>query len=272
MAKPTQGPDAAMTAETIVLDVSDSIIDDLAARASLIADVTHVHQRGMRVVIVHGIGSDIANLTDDVATSQLASGDSATDHALDVVRSVMLSALNKSIVTALHESGLLAVGLAGDDGKTFSLASDGAGAVSAPIITLRNAAMIENLLSARYVPVVASVATDTQRHATVIETSGASAVLASALGARALVMASDIPGVTKDPTNATSVMPALSSYDTEFLIADGGLDGRIADMLSSALRALDGGVRSVMMLDGRVPNAVADLVLHDRGEATVIVA
>ena len=95
--------------------------------------------------------------------------------------------------------------------------------------------------------------------------------MAKALQARKLAFLSDVPGLLKDPSDETTLIPTLAASEVNALIDGGVIEGGMLPKLQGGLEALRAGVRKVHMIDGRMPHSLLLEIFTDEGVGTQII-
>jgi len=246
-------------------DTPDPLLDDVANRVAT----------GDRVVVVHGGGPQIdAALAARGLAPPRIGGLRVTDAAtLDVTESVLCGAVNKALVRALLRRGARAVGISGQDGRTFvgRLAMPVAGVSLGYVgeIDIVDPALVRTLLAAGFVPVVAPLAVAAEAaHALNVNADTAAGALAGAIGADVYVVVTNVERVRRDVDDPASGIADLSVHEASMLLADGTFDGGMRPKMQSALDALARGARSAVIC-GNGPGALERGL---RGEGTTVVA
>jgi acetylglutamate/LysW-gamma-L-alpha-aminoadipate kinase len=242
--------------------------------AGICADVARLVHRGESVVLVHGGSGEIARLAAKLGVPQRTlvapDGVSAryTDPAmLEVVVLALAGAVKPAIVAALSGLGVPAVGLTGLDGGMLRARRKPAvrAVVDGRTVLVRDnhsgrlgavrTELLEGLLRSGFVPVVSPPAIDEHDHPVNINADRVAAALTVALGADRLVLLTGAPGVLADPGDDTSLQ---STYEVPSTGAPGSVaGGGMALKLVAAREALAGGVTSVRIADGRVPDPIS---------------
>jgi acetylglutamate/LysW-gamma-L-alpha-aminoadipate kinase len=238
------------------------------------ADVARLVHRGESVLLVHGGSGEIARLAGRLGVPQRTlvapDGVSAryTDpEMLEVVVLALTGAVKPKIVAALSRLGVFAVGLTGLDGGTLRANRKPAvrSVVDGRTVLVRDnhsgqisgvrTELVETLLRSGFVPVISPPAMDEYDRPVNVNADRVAAALAAAVGADRLVLLTGAPGVLADPGDDTSVR---SSYEMPRTGApDANARGGMALKLIAAREALAGGVTSVRIADGRVPDPVS---------------
>lgn len=183
----------------------------------LLAEVAALHRGGDTIVLLHGGGPEIdAALEERGITTERIEGQRVTDAAtLAVTEAVLCGTINKRIVRALQALGVKAAGISGQDAATLVArrlrGSNGEDLGYVGEIADVNATLIEALLASRLLPVIAPLAIEaTQTNALNVNADAAAGALAVALHARALILATNVPRVLRDPDDPSSGIDHLT--------------------------------------------------------------
>jgi acetylglutamate kinase len=235
-------------------------------------DVRLLQAVGLQPIIVHGGGPEISRTLEQMGqTSEFVDGLRVTDAAsLRVVEMVLTGQINKEVVASLARAGAKAVGLSGKDGglidarKMSSPKGVDLGYVGEVVGV--NPDVIELLLGKGYIPVVSPIGLGKDGHTYNINADAVAAEIAIACGARKLIFLTDVPGILSQGL----LVSEMSAEELETRMRDGTVTGGMLPKAASIVRALEGGVETVHIIDGRIPhNAVAEL-FTSRGVGTMI--
>jgi acetylglutamate kinase len=254
----------------VVVKFGGNAMGDAQAMADFARDIVLMRQVGVNPVVVHGGGPQINDLLNRLGiTSRFVHGKRVTDQAtVEVVEMVLCGLVNKRIVQAINDQGGRAVGLSGKDDDLMVCEADDPelGYVGRPVEM--NVQVLRDLFAAGIIPVVAPVATGMADNETFnVNGDTAAGAIAGALEADRLLLLTDVPGV-KDGTG--QVVTQLHPDQVRGMIADGTISGGMIPKVETALYALDRGVRAVVILDGRVPNACLLELFTDHGAGSMI--
>ncbi len=265
--------------KTIVVKFGGNAMVDPELQASFARDVVLLKLVGMNPVVVHGGGPQIENLLKQLGIkSEFVQGMRVTDSAtMDVVEMVLGGAVNKDIVTLVNQAGGKAVGLTGQDGafiraRKMLMPSKGKPNEFIDIghvgeIESIDPKVINTLEEGGFIPIVAPIGTGADGATYNINADLVAGKLAEVLKAEKLVLLTNTPGVLQeDGTLLTGITPR----QIDEMLANGTLSGGMLPKISSALDAARGGVKSVHIIDGRVPHALLLEILTDRGVGTLI--
>ena len=264
---------------TIVVKFGGNAMTDEALKAGFARDVVLLKLVGMNPVVVHGGGPQIEDMLTRLGKKgEFVQGMRVTDReTMDVVEMVLGGQVNKEVVELINQAGGKAVGLTGQDGQLIRarkmlLPSRESGNGKVDIgqvgeIESIDAAIIGTLEQGGFIPVVAPIATGADGTTYNINADLVAGKLAEVLRAEKLVVLTNTPGVLdKDGKLLTGLTPRK----IDDLVAKGVISGGMLPKIGSALDAARNGVKSVHIIDGRVPNALLLEVLTDQGVGTLI--
>ncbi len=254
----------------VVVKFGGNAMGDDEAMAEFARDIVLMRQVGVNPVVVHGGGPMINDLLGRLGIkSEFVRGKRVTDKAtVEVVEMVLSGLVNKRIVQAINDQGGRAVGISGkDDDLMVAVADDPElGFVGRPVEM--NVQVIRDLYQAGIIPVVAPVATGMEDNETFnVNGDTAAGAIAGALKADRLMLLTDVSGVKN---KAGDVMTQLTPDDVRSMTEDGTIAGGMIPKTETALAAIEDGVRAVVILDGRVPNAVLLELFTDHGAGSMI--
>lgn len=254
----------------VVVKFGGNAMGDEDAMAEFARDIVLMRQVGVNPVVVHGGGPMINDLLGRLGIeSRFVRGKRVTDKAtVEVVEMVLTGLVNKRIVQAIMDEGGRAVGLSGKDDDLMVCEADDPelGFVGRPVEM--NVQVLRDLFSAGIIPVVAPVATGMNPNETFnVNGDTAAGAIAGALKADRLLLLTDVSGVKNA---AGDVMTQLTPDEVRQLTTEGVIAGGMIPKTETALAALDEGVRAVVILDGRIPNACLLELFTDQGAGSLI--
>ncbi|MBK8868982.1 MAG: acetylglutamate kinase [Actinomycetales bacterium] len=256
----------------------NAMIDDDLKRA-FAQDIAFLRYAGLRPVVVHGGGPQIGAMLKRLGlTSEFKGGlRVTTPEVMDVVRMVLTGQVGRELVGLLNGHGPLAVGLSGEDGGLFEARRRGT-VIDGEDVDLGlvgdvvgvNPAAVQDILAAGRIPVVSTVAPDLDVPGQVLNVNAdtAASALAVALGARKLVVLTDVEGVYADWPDKASLLSQLSASEARSLLAT--VDSGMVPKLEACVRAVDGGVPQAHVVDGRTPHSILLEVFTDAGIGTMV--
>ena len=267
--------------KTIVVKFGGNAMIDEELKSSFARDVVLLKLVGMNPVVVHGGGPQIEQLLTKLGKKgEFIQGMRVTDaETMDVVEMVLGGQVNKEVVELINQAGGKAVGLTGQDGafihaRKLVLPSGKEKGSNGNVdlgqvgeVESIDPAVIQALEAGGFIPVVAPIGTGRDGTTYNINADLVAGKLAEVLRAEKLVVLTNTPGVLdKDGKLLTGLTPKK----IDDLVAKGVISGGMLPKIGSALDAARSGVKSVHIIDGRVPHAVLLEVLTDQGVGTLI--
>jgi acetylglutamate kinase len=242
-------------------------------KRSFCSDILLLRSVGLVPIVVHGGGPDITRALDKLGSvPQFVDGQRVTDAAdLKVVEMVLTGSINAELVTLLNAQGAHAVGLSGKDAALLRakklVRPDGRDLGQVGELVEVNAQLVELMLSQGYVPVISPVGLGEAGASWNLNADVVAAGVAAALKAHKLIYLSDVAGILDAHGELIS---ELSRTQLAHHTQTGSFTGGMAVKTESILRALDGGVEAVHVIDGRTPHSVIAELFTDRGVGTLV--
>ncbi len=254
----------------VVVKFGGNAMGDGDAMAEFARDIVLMRQVGVNPVVVHGGGPMINDLLGRLGIeSRFVRGKRVTDQAtVEVVEMVLTGLVNKRIVQAIMDEGGRAVGLSGKDDDLMVCEPDDPelGFVGRPVEM--NVQVLRDLFDAGIIPVVAPVATGMQPGETFnVNGDTAAGAIAGALKADRLLLLTDVQGVKNA---AGEVVTELTPDEVRRMTDEGVIAGGMIPKTETALKAIEDGVRGVVIIDGRVPNACLLELFTEHGSGSLI--
>jgi len=254
---------------TVVIKFGGHAMGSDAAMESFARDVVLMQQVGVNPVIVHGGGPMINEMLKRLdIQSHFVDGKRVTDAAtMEVVEMVLSGRVNKRIVQAINAQGGRAVGLSGKDASlmTCDVAGPKLGLVGKPRDI--DPTVLNTLFDADMIPVIAPLGAGDSGETFNINGDTVAGAIAAALKADRLLLLTDVSGVKNADGD---VLTELSPDNIKDLTANGVIAGGMIPKTETALEAISGGVRAVVIIDGRAPNACLLELFTDHGAGSLI--
>jgi acetylglutamate kinase len=246
--------------------------DEASALKLFAEDIVMMRQVGMKPVVVHGGGPQIAELLTRLnIKSEFRNGLRVTDAAtLDVVRMVLVGRVNRDIVSAINTHGALAVGVSGEDARLIEVKPLDPELGFVGDITHVNTSVLDRLLAEDLIPVIATIGCDLAGQAYNINADTAAGAIAGALGAEKLVYLTNIEGLRRDVKDAASLISTIRVAELDRMLADGSLEGGMIPKIESCVHAVKAGVNKAHILDGRAPHALLLEIFTNKGIGTEV--
>ena len=265
------------TGKTFVIKFGGNAMTDGELQESFARDVVLMKLVGMNPIVVHGGGPQIGELLERLnIESEFVDGMRVTDeHTMNVVEMVLGASVNKEIVGSIHRNGGRAIGITGKDGQLIQarkLAGDWNREGVKDIGQVGEVASIDTdiltmLIGSDYIPVIAPVAGSTDGKTYNINADLVAGKLAEVLQAEKLMLLTNVAGLLDAEGN---IVTGLNTHQVEELIAQGVIHGGMLPKIQCALEAVQGGVSSAHIIDGRVGHAALLEIFSDEGIGTQI--
>ena len=254
---------------TVVIKLGGHAMGDDAALASFARDIVLMRQVGVRPVLIHGGGPMINAMLErlEVPTA-FKNGKRISDAAtVEVVEMVLSGTVNKRIAAAINAQGGSAVGLSGKDANLIRCVADDPelGFVGRPVEV--NTDLLNTLMDGEHIPVIAPIGTGLKGETFNVNGDTAAGAVAAHLNADRLLLLTDIEGVRNADNQ---VVTELTPDQIEDMIADGTIAGGMIPKAQTALEAIRDGVRAVVIIDGRAPNACLLELFTEHGAGSLI--
>jgi len=259
--------------KTAVIKYGGAAMEDPALREEFARDVGLLKYVGLNPIVVHGGGPDITAYMERLGLPvRFVGGLRVSDEAtVEVAKMVLVGKVNKEIVIRLNRHGQPAVGLCGDDGALFRVARraapDGEDIGYVGRIERVNVDILLHI-ARDYIPVIASVGADRDGRSHNVNADEAAGAVARAIGAYKLVFLTDVSGWLADPADPGSLI--AQATDEQVRDALPRQRGGMAPKLQACLEAIQGGVGSAHIIDGRMPHSLLLEFFTDRGIGTKI--
>jgi len=268
--------------KTVIVKLGGAAIDKHLDRA-LAQDVLLLRSVGVRCVLVHGGGPQVDALMKRMGkTPEFRDGLRVTDEeTLRIVRMVLVGEVNRDLVTTINretQDDPVAVGVAGEDGGLLvTTPRDPALGFVGDVSDVR-AERLHGLLDQGLAPVVSTIGADPSGQPYNINADEAAMAIAVAMKAEKIVYLTAAPGLLEDVNDESSLVQRLSSAELRDRIEHGGratpgpptVSAGMIPKLRACADAVDGGVGSAHIIDGRVPHALLIEILTDQGIGTMI--
>ncbi len=258
----------------VVIKYGGSAMLDQELKQNVIKDVVLLKLVGFKPIIVHGGGKEISRWVEKVGMEpKFINGLRVTDRETMEIVEMVLSKVNKELVTMVQSLGIKAVGISGKDGgllsceKKFKDEKD-IGFVGE--ITKVDPKILYDLLEKDFLPIIFPVGYDENFQTYNINADDAACSIAKAVHAEKLAFLSDIEGVYKDKEDPSSLISELYVHNAEKLIEEGFVGGGMIPKLQNCIEAIEEGVNRVHILDGRIPHSLLLEIFTNQGIGTAI--
>jgi acetylglutamate kinase len=260
------------TGKTIVVKVGGLPMTDPERARSLAKDVLLLHSVGIRPVLVHGGGPQIdEQMARQGKAIERIDGLRVTDaEALDIVRMVLVGKINRELVSAVNALEPVAVGVAGEDGRLLEAAPIDPKLGFVGKVGEVRAGLLHALLDDGLVPIVSTVGADATGQPYNVNADDAARAIAVAMKAEKIIYLTGAPGLLENPADPASLVHRLTPSEARRRIADESVTGGMIPKLLACAEAVEGGVGSAHMIDGRAEHAILVELFTDQGVGTMV--
>ena len=264
--------------ETGEIKYGGSAMVDSQLKKSVIRDIAMLKYLGINPIVVHGGGKEISALLARMGKeSVFVDGLRVTDSETASVAEMVLSgSIGKSLVENLESMGIKACGINGKDGHTMMakklVDEKGRDLGFVGEIEKVDVSLIKTLIDADYVPVISPVGVDSYSQTYNINADYAASAIAGALHAEKLVFLTDVEGILKDKNDPSSIISRMNADEAKRLVHEGVIKGGMIPKVECCLDALEKGVQTVHVLDGRLPHSILLEIFTAEGIGTMMLS
>ena len=260
------------TGKIVVVKYGGNAMINEDLKQQVMEDIVLLWLIGVKVVLVHGGGPEISDLMSRLGKKpEFVDGLRVTDkETVDIVQMVLAGKVNKTLVNLIESKGGKAMGISGMDGRLIEakMKNEKLGYVGA--ITNINIAPVNDLLEKGYIPIISTVGCDREGNSYNINGDTAAAHIAGALGAERLIMMTDIAGLLRDKDDPSTLIPEVTISEAKKLFDEGVISGGMIPKVDCCIEAINEGVKTVIIMDGRVPHSILMELLTDEGAGTMV--
>lgn len=263
---------------TVVIKHGGHAMADPGAQRAFAQDLVFLRYAGIRPVVVHGGGPQISAMLDRFGiASEFRGGLRVTSaEAVEVVRMVLVGQVGRELVGLVNQHGPFAVGLSGEDANLFTAVRRPAYVDGQPVdvgqvgdVAHVDTSAVADLMAAGRIPVISTVAPDADGVLHNLNADTAAAALAVALGARKLVVLTDVPGLYADWPATDRLVSRITADELARLLPT--LSAGMVPKMEACLRAVRGGVPAAHLVDGRVAHSTLLEVFTSEGLGTMVI-
>ncbi|MCQ4362528.1 acetylglutamate kinase [Mycobacterium gordonae] len=268
-----------LNGKIVVIKYGGNAMTDESLRRAFAADMAFLRNCGVHPVVVHGGGPQITAMLRRLGIEGDFKGGFrvTTPEVLDVARMVLFGQVGRELVNLINVHGPYAVGITGEDAQLFTavrrrVTVDGVDTDIGLVgdVELVNTAAVLDLIAAKRIPVVSTLAPDAEGVVHNINADTAAAALAEALGAEKLLMLTDVEGLYTGWPDRTSLVSQIDTATLAQLLPS--LEAGMIPKVEACLRAVTAGVPSAHVIDGRVEHCVLVELFTDAGTGTKVVS
>jgi len=269
---------SALQGSIVVVKYGGNAMTDETLKAAFADDIVFLHEAGIHPVVVHGGGPQISAMLKRLGIAGEFRGGFrvTTPEVLEVARMVLFGQVGRELVNLINVHGPYAVGLTGEDARLFTavrrtVVVDGADTDIGLVGDVEevNTDVVHELIAAGRIPVISTIAPDAGGVVHNINADTAAAAVAEALGAETLLMLTDVEGLYTRWPDRDSLVAEIDTATLAQLLP--GLEEGMVPKIEACLRAVNAGVPSARVVDGRVEHCVRNALLTDAGAGTRVV-
>ena len=264
--------------KVIVVKYGGAAMINEGVRSAVLQDLILMREVGILPVLVHGGGPEIDRMLKKLGKDRVfVDGLRYTDdETMEIVQMVLSGKVNKDLVAHIARQGGSAIGICGGDGNLFratKLQKNGKDLGMVGDISAVDPSVVRMALDAGFIPVVSTIALrqDDEPGYYNINADTASAELAGAIGAEKLILLTDVPGILRDMADMATLISLVKKEEVPALLSQGTVSGGMIPKVECCVKALELGVASTHILDGRSPHSLLIEIFSDRGMGTMII-
>ncbi len=268
----------ALRGKIVVVKYGGNAMTDDRLKTAFAEDMVSLLTAGIHPVVVHGGGPQISAMLKRLGIPGEFKGGFrvTTPEVLEVARMVLFGSVGRDLVNLINAHGPYAMGLTGEDARLLtavrrSVIVDGVDTDVGLVgdVDRVNADVVHDLVAAGRIPVISTIAPDTDGVVHNINADTAAAAVAEALGAEALLMLTDVEGLYTRWPDRDSLVSEIDTCTLAQLLPT--LEEGMVPKIEACLRAVTAGVPSAHVIDGRVEHCVLAELFTDEGAGTKVV-
>ena len=256
-----------------------AMVDD-EAKSSTARDTVLLKYVGMKPLIVHGGGPEISRSMDKLGKEpKFIKGLRVTDEeTMEIIEMVLVGKISTEIVSELIKHYGDAISLSGKDSSLIFAHRKGASKIDEEIVDLGlvgevdciNTDLLDMFLDNNYIPVISPVGIADDGTSLNLNADTAAGEVAGAVGAEKLIILTDVPGVLRDPSDSDSLIKKITVDEVPGLIEEGVISGGMIPKIETCVKAIESGVKSCHIIDGRKKHSLLLEVFTTDGIGTMI--
>ena len=259
--------------KTIVIKYGGSAMQNQVLKNKVIEDILFLSHIGLKPVLIHGGGPMINFWLNKLnIKSQFRQGIRVTDSTtMEIVEMVLVGKVNQELVALMNKKKGKAIGLSGKDGQLvtatqfFKQRDNFVGKISQV-----NIGIVDVLSKQGYIPIIASVAANKDGQAYNINADTVAGAIASELKAEKLILLTDTPGILQDVDDSSSLIRSLDASQVSVLKKNRIISGGMIPKVDCCMQAIQYGVKSAHIIDGRIEHALLLEVLTNDGIGSML--
>jgi acetylglutamate kinase len=263
--------------KVVVVKFGGNAMVDAELQKAFAEDMAYLRWVGIRPVVVHGGGPQIsARLAELGIESEFRGGFRVTtSETINIVRDVLRHQISAQLATLIQDAGAKTLIMSGEDANLFRAEKTELETEDGPVdiglvgeVTQVNPRIVLEALEAGKIPVISTVAPTSLGELLNVNADLAAAALAVALGAEKLMVLTDVPGLYSDWPNRDSLVSEITSKELETMLPN--LESGMIPKMQSCLKAVQGGVPTAHVIDGRTPHSILLEIFTVTGVGTIV--
>jgi acetylglutamate kinase len=263
--------------KVIVIKFGGNAMVDQELQRAFAQDVAYLRYVGIKPVVVHGGGPQItARLSELGIESTFRGGMRVTDEqSIPEIKDVLKNQIGAQLAELIQEAGASAKVLSGEDENLFKAVKVQAQLPEGPVdlglvgeVRSVNPRAVLNAIENSVVPVISSIAPNSEGQLLNVNADLAAAALAVAVGAEKLMVLTDVQGLYSDWPNKDSLISSISTEELKELLPK--LESGMIPKMQACLEAVEGGVPKAHIIDGRTPHSILLEVFTKSGVGTQV--
>jgi len=253
---------------------------DEEAKSSTARDTVLLKYVGMKPLIVHGGGPEISRSMEKLGKeSKFIKGLRVTDEeTMEIIEMVLAGKISSDVVSEIIKHDGDAISLSGKDSSLIFAHKKGASKVDEELVDLGlvgeidkiNSDLLEMFLDNDYIPVISPIGISDDGTSLNLNADTAAGEVASAINAEKLIILTDVPGVLKDPSDPDSLLNEIHISEVPELIEKGIITGGMIPKIETCINAIENGVKSCHIIDGRKKHSLLLEIFTTNGIGTMI--
>lgn len=258
--------------EIVVVKYGGSAMSNRALKEGVLRDIALMKYVGINPVIVHGGGPEITEMMQRYGKkATFIDGLRVTDEkTMELTEMVLSGKIASEIVALLGRNGVKSIGISGKDGQTILAKAKSPDLGLVGTVETIQSDLLMLLIREGYVPVISPIGVDEQGARYNINADEVAGALAAALGAKKLVLMTDVSGVLRDASDPNTRISEIKIDEVDHYIKQGIVTGGMIPKVGCCVNAIEKGVQRCHIIDGKKAHAILLEIFTDDGVGTLI--
>ncbi|AKL94172.1 acetylglutamate kinase ArgB [Clostridium aceticum] len=258
--------------QTVVIKYGGNAMINNELKQTVIKDIVLMKYVGMNPVVVHGGGPEITEMMQKLGKEpQFVDGLRVTDQeTMDITEMILLGKINRQIVSLINGNGVKAIGISGKDGNMILAKQRNPKLGLVGEIENIDISLINTITDNGYVPVISPIGCGSQGETYNINADEVAGRVAAALGAKKLMLITDVKGVMRDQNDSNSIISHIKTKEIRRYIESEIISGGMIPKVQCCFDAVTNGVERAHIIDGRKPHSILLEIFTNEGIGTMI--